>query len=136
MPIPKDKKKFSLWVHEETLKNVDELYKSDNCISRSEFIEKAILFYVGYLTAKDEKSYLPNILLSTMKAISDESDNRIGRMLFKMSVEMAITMNIIASEYEIDELSLDRLRGECVQEVKRLNGGFSFKDAVEWQHGE
>ena len=25
------------------------------------------------------------------------------------------------------------LRGECVQEVKRLNGAFSFEDAYRWQ---
>lgn len=134
MPIPKDKKKFSLWVHEETLKSVDELYKSDNCNSRSEFIENAILFYAGYLTAADHKSYLPNMFISTMKAIVDESDNRTGRVLFKLAVEMAITMNIIAADHEIDDITLERLRGECVQEVKRLNGDFSMKEAMDWQH--
>ena len=125
MPVPKDKKKFSLWVHEETLKSVDELYKSDNCISRSEFIENAILFYAGYLTANNHKSYLPNMFISTMKAIVDESDNRTGRVL----------LNIIAADHEIDDITLERLRGECVQEVKRLNGDFSMKEAMEWQHG-
>lgn len=136
MAVPKDKKKFSLWVHEETLKSVDELYKQDNCISRSEFIEKAILFYVGYLTAANDKSYLPNMFLSTMKAIVDESDNRTGRALFKLAVEMAMLMNIVAADHEIDAFALERLRGECVQEVKRLNGNFSMRDAMEWQHGE
>ncbi|MEG1887825.1 MAG: hypothetical protein RR177_06805 [Oscillospiraceae bacterium] len=135
MPIPKDKKKFSLWVHEETLNSVDELYKYDNCSSRSEFIENAILFYAGYLTANNHKSYLANMFISTMKAIVNESDNRTSCVLFKLAVELAITMNIIAADHEIDDITLERLRGECVQEVKYLNGSFRFDDAVDWQKG-
>jgi len=42
-------------------------------------------------------------------------------------------MNILASMQDIDDITLQRLRGECVREVKRLNGSFSFEDAVEWQ---
>lgn len=135
MAIPKDKQKFALWVHPESLQSVHEMYRSDNCKSKSEFIEKAILFYVGYLTAGDQKSYLPNMFVSTMKSIVAESDNRTSRVLFKLAVELAVTMNIIAADHQIDPVSLERLRGECVQEVKRMNGSFSFDDAVEWQQG-
>ena len=135
MPIPKDKNKFPLWAKPETLASVKEIYKSDNCRSQSEFIEKAILFYIGYLAADEPKSYLPNMFLSTMKGIVAESDNKTSRVLFKLAVELAITMNIIAADHQIDEVTLDRLRGECVQEVKRLNGSFSFDDAVDWQKG-
>ena len=42
-------------------------------------------------------------------------------------------MNIVAATQEIDKLTLERLRGECVKEVKRLNGAFSMEDAVNWQ---
>ena len=46
-----------------------------------------------------------------------------------------MTMNIIASANEIDRETLTKLRGECVKEVKRLNGSFSFDDAYDWQKG-
>lgn len=42
-----------------------------------------------------------------------------------MAVEIAIVENLLAASQDIDPLSLERLRGECVKEVKRLNGGFS-----------
>lgn len=129
------KRKFALWVKESSLDLVRKLYKDDNCSSQSEFIEKAILFYAGYLLAEENKSYLPNIVTSTLKSIVAESDNRQNRMLFKLSVEMAMMMNVIASIQDIDKLSLNRLRGECVKEVKRTNGSFSFDDAVDWQRG-
>lgn len=76
MPKPKDKEKFPLWAKPETLKSVKEIYRSDNCRSQSEFIEKAILFYLGYLTADQPKSFLPNMFISTMKSIVTESDIR------------------------------------------------------------
>lgn len=133
MPAPKDKYKFALWLYPETLDKVKDLYKRDGCRTKAQFIEKAIRYYVGHLTADDEVSYLPNALLSNLKSIVAESDNRQNKMLFKLAVEMAMMQNIVASMQEIDLISLARLRGECVKEVKRLNGAFSYEDAVEWQ---
>ena len=133
MPIPKDKYKFALWLYPETLEKVRELYRRDDCRSKSEFIEKAIRFYIGHLTAGDGSSYLPNMFLSNMKSIVAESDNRQNRMLFKLAVEIAILQNLVAADMEVDPVSLERLRGECVKEVKRLNGTFSFEDAYAWQ---
>lgn len=136
MPIPKDKQKFPLWAKPETLQSVKEIYQSDNCRSQSEFIEKAILFYIGYLTADRPKSYLPNMFLSTMKSIVRESNNRTGRLLFKMSVELSMLLNVAASMWDIDKSELARLRGNCIEEVKRINGTISFDDAVDWQQGD
>ena len=65
----------------------------------------------------------------------DSSDTRQNRMMFKLAVEIAIVQNLIAATQDIDPVSLERLRGECFKEVKRLNGGFSFEDALAWQKG-
>lgn len=133
MPLPKVKKKFALWLHPQTLEEISEAYAADNCRSKSEFIEKAVKFYLAHLDAKNESSILPNAFLSAMKGMLSESDNRISRLLFKIAVELAMTMNVAAASCNINRESLSRLRGECVQEVKRLNGAFSFEDAYRWQ---
>ncbi len=130
-----NKKKFPLWIYPETLESVEKLYREDDCRSKSEFIEKAVQFYCGYLTSEDKNGYLPSVVTSTLKSIVAESDNRQNRMLFKLAVEIAMMQNILASSQEIEPMSLERLRGECVKEVKRLNGSFSFEDAVDWQKG-
>ena len=41
------KRKFALWIRPSLLEEVDSLYESDNCASRSEFMEKALRFYMG-----------------------------------------------------------------------------------------
>ena len=128
-----NKKKFPLWAYPDTLEKVEEHYREDNCRSQSEFIEKAVNFYIGYLTSEDKKGYLPSVVTSTLKSIVAESDNRQNRMMFKLAVEIAIMQNLVALQQDIDPLSLERLRGDCVKEVKRLNGSFSFEDALDWQ---
>jgi len=47
-----NKKRFPLWMYPSTQQRVQELYEKDNCKSQSEFIEKAIRFYIGYLSAE------------------------------------------------------------------------------------
>ena len=75
------------------------------------------------------------MVTSTLKSIVAESDNRQNRMMFKLAVEIAIVQNLIAATQDIDPVLLERLRGECVKEIKRLGGGFSFEDALNWQKG-
>ena len=135
MAVPLGKRRMDVYLFPETIEKIKELYGQADCRNRSEFIEKAIRFYVGYLTAEDKSSFLPNMFLSNMRSIVYESDNRQNKLLFKLAVEMALMMNLLAYQFEIDEISLSRLRGECVKEVKRLQGSFSMEDALEWQRG-
>lgn len=129
------KRKFALWIRESSLDMTKEFYLKDNCGSQSEFIEKAIIFYCGYLASGEHNQYLPNVITSTLKGIVAESDNRMSRMLFKIAVELAVMQNVVAATNEIDEVTINRLRGECVKEVKRLNGSLSFDEAIDWQKG-
>ena len=127
------KRRFQLWIKPSTLEQADRFYRQDNCASKSEYIEKAVLFYSGYLSSNQSQDYLASIIPSTVKGIVDESANRMGRLLFKMAVELAVTENILAAVCEVDQQELKRLRGQCVQEVRRTNGMLSFEDALRWQ---
>ena len=55
-------------------------------------------------------------------------------MLFKLAVEMAIMMNVLAAFCDVEEGSLANLRQECINEVKRINGTLGFEDAYHWQN--
>lgn len=133
MPVPRGKKQLTVWVQPETAEKVKEIYKQADCRSHSEFVERAIRFYAGYVTAKDKANYLPNMFLSNMRGIVRESDTRQNRMLFKIAVEMAMVENILANLNNFDPVAVERLRGACVEEVKGINGTLRFEDAVDWQ---
>ena len=127
------KRKFALWIRPSLLEEVDSLYQKDNCASRSEFMEKALQFYIGYLACSHAQDYLAHVIPATVKGIVDESSNRMGRLLFKMAVELAVIENILAAVCEVDQQELRRLRGQCVEEIKRTNGIISFEQALQWQ---
>ena len=107
-------------------------YQEDNGSSQSEFIKKAICFYAGYVANEQNSNYLLNIVVSTLKGIVAESDNKQNRMLFKRSVEMAMMTNLTAASTDVDKIILQRLCGECANEFKRLNGSLSFEVALDW----
>ena len=59
-----DKQKFALYITPQSMDTVNMLYKSDNCSSRSEFIEKAVKFYTGYICASKSVNYISPLLTS------------------------------------------------------------------------
>ena len=133
MAVPRGKKQLTVWVQPETTEKVKEMYKQADCRTRSEFVERAIRFYVGYLTAENKANFLPNMFLSNMRSIVRESDTKQNRMLFKIAVEMAMIENILANLNNFDPVAVERLRGVCVEEIKGINGTLRFEEAVDWQ---
>ena len=131
----KGKRKFALWIRQSALDEVARWYEADNCSSQSEYIEKAVLFYTGYLASEKSQDYIAQTLSSTLRGMLSESESRISRMLFKLTVELSMTMNIIAATHAISQSQLRELRATCVNEVKRTNGSYSLKDAVDLQKG-
>ena len=128
----KNDRDVRVMVHDKSslLEEVDSLYESDNCASRSEFMEKALRFYMGYLNCNRSQDYLAQVIPSTVKGIMDDTANRMGRLLFKMAVEQAVTENILAAVCEVDPQDVTRLRGQCIEEIRKTNGMISFEEAL------
>ena len=135
MEKPDKKVRFALYVNQSALNLVDENVEKDNCLSKSEFIENAIRFYVSYLSSNTNIPYLSTVVMSTMEALLKENTNRLSKLLFKLAVELAITMNVVAANQGVDKEVLNSLRGECIKEVKKTNGIFTFDEADNWQKG-
>ena len=130
------KNRIPLWLYPSTIESMDALLQKENCKSRSEFIEKAIRFYSGYISAEDGMKFLPTAITSAMSGIVSTSENRMARLIFKLAVEMSMMMNILASTAEVDENTLRRLRGKCVNDVKKSVGAVTFEDVAKFQKGE
>ena len=134
MAVPKEKERFVIYLYPETLDKIKELYRADDCHSRSQFVEKALRFYIGHLIAGDDASYLPTARLSNMKSIVAESENKISKTFYKVAVELAMVQNAFAySHKDITAESLAELREAVESVVKSTNGMLKLEDAVEWQ---
>ena len=128
-----NKIKFPLWIYPQTKEDVKNHYKYDNCKSQSEFIEKAISFYIGYLDEERSVSYISPMITETVKATIKGTEQRLSRLIFKVVVELGKISNILAAVNDIDDETIRQLQAMCVNEVRKINGIISYEDAVEIQ---
>lgn len=129
----KNKVKFALWIYPQTMKDVKVHYRDDNCKSQSEFIEKAVKFYIGYLDEEKSIDYISPMITETVKATIKGTEQHITRLLFKVAVELGKLSHMIAAINEIDSETLKSLHTMCVNEVRKINGIIDYEDAVEYQ---
>ena len=128
-----NKVKFPLWVYPETLKDVEIHYRNENCKSQSEFIEKSIKFYIGYLDEEKSVNYISPMITETVKAQIKGTEQRLARLIFKVAVELGKLSHMTAAMNDVDDETLKSLHAMCVTEVRKINGIIDYEDAVEYQ---
>ena len=101
--MPDEKVRFQMRISPETDQKIAAAMKLANSQSKNEFVENALIFYCGYLSAKNSDDFLPPALISAMRGTMQDSENRIARLLFKMTVELSMMMNVLAVGLEIKD---------------------------------
>ncbi len=117
------------------LRRVDEAIGKTSARSRSEFIADALEFYIAWLHSEETGKVLTPALESVISGRIGDTENRIARVLFKQSVELAMLMHVVAATHSIRPEDVEALRKMCVSEVSKINGKFHFDDAVKLQKG-
>lgn len=132
------KQRFGLKIYPETLEIVDTLFEHDNCKSRSEFIEKAVRFYCGYLLNKEHTAteFIAPQLATLTEGIVKGTEQRLSRAMFKIAVELGAITHMLAAVHDIDDDTMIKLRAMCTDEVKRINGIINFEKAVRYQRSD
>ncbi len=128
-----EKNRHTVWLSDEAWNEVKKHYHEDNCTKQNEYIEKAIRFYSGYLDAEHADSYLPRVLSEVLEGKLNALGSRIGKLLFKLSVEESIMEQIVAYGFDIDLDTLKKVRVNCIKDVKETNGEIDFEDALKFQ---
>ena len=132
------KVKFTIYIFPETMKTIDSLYKADNCVSKTAFIEKAIRFYCGYLLQNKPEliDYLAPQICTITDGIIKGSEQRLARAIFKLAVEVGVQSHVLAAISRYDETALFKLRSMVTEEVRRINGIINFENSVRFQRRE
>lgn len=133
--VTAEKIKFPLYIFPDTMEKVEMLYEIDDCRSKTEFMEKAIRFYCGYLLNREHTAteFLAPQLSVITEGIVKGSEQKLSRALFKLAVEVGALTHMVAAINDIDDDTLKKLRIMCVDEVKRINGIINFEKAVRYQ---
>ena len=127
------KKRTAIWIDPNVIHRMDSWLEADNCKTRSEFIEKALRFYMGYLATEDTSAFLSRALVDTLRGILRDNTNRLSTLLFKWCVELNMMGHTIAAHFRADPVNRRELRAYAVDEVKRTNGKIRFDDALDQQ---
>lgn len=127
--MAEEKTRIHTRISPDTKRKMELSMPSANCRSQNEFVEEAIRFYSDHIISQAVTDFLAPALVSALRATIQGSENRIARLMFKETVELNM-MNVLAIGLEIDDTQMDRLRGQCIQEVKRSNGSITFKDVA------
>ena len=106
-----------------------------NATSKTDFVRKAVAFYIGYIRQQKNINYLAPMLAGAIKSEVRSLGKDVCEMLFKLAVEMGINSNITAAVNDIEDESLENIRRNVAQEIARVNGILTFEDANEWQNG-
>ena len=97
-----EKTKFSIRVDTDLVELADTYIRSSTVKNRTELIENALRFYLGFLTAQKAEDYLLQSLSSVMTGTVQDSENRLARMDFKIAVELSKLSQVIAYSHDID----------------------------------
>lgn len=111
---------------------VDKNLKSANCRYRNEYIDKAILNYSGQIAEQENNQYLYTKAASLLRSIIEESDHRTEKIVFKLAVEIAMMMHLIARSQNVSQEDMDWLRAKSIEDIKGTNGTLKFDDIYWW----
>ena len=122
-----------VWLDAGLVPRMDGWLKADNCKNRSEFINKALRFYMGYLGTEDNTAYLSKAILTAIQGTLDDNNNRLCRIIFKWAVELNMLCHTIAALFRTDPIHTRELRAYAVDEVKRTNGQLRLEQKLRTQ---
>ncbi len=132
------KEKFALYLTPEKKAVLERRYQEDGSRSLTAFIERAVDFYLDYLSANDAELFLPTALKSYVDGRLGQMEDRMSALLYKQAVEQDMVAGILADAYQFSEEDLKRHRAKSISNVKKTNGRVSLDQRVRevWEEGD
>ena len=129
------KEKFPLYLSPEKKAILERRYQEDGSRSITAFIERAVDFYLDYLSANNAGLFLPTSVQSYLDGRLDQFENRMASLLFKQAVALDMGMSTLADCVKLDKEYLRRRRTNSIANVKRTNGRLRFEQIAKDANG-
>lgn len=126
-----NKEKYAFWLTPEAKKMVESDVVLGNCGSQSEFVEKAVRFYDGYLKAQNAGAFLPHAVADVLEGTLGVFANRMAKLLFNLTVEHNIINHLLAADVDMTREDYNKMRGNSVREINSTRGTISLKDVIQ-----
>ena len=132
------KERFAFYLTPEKKAILERRYQEDGSRSMTAFIERAVDFYLDYLSANDAGLFLPTSIKSYLDGRLGQLEERLSSLAFRQAVEQDMVAGILADAYQFSDEDLRRRRAESVNNVKKTNGRVSLEQRVRgaWEEGD
>ena len=124
------KERFAFYLTPEKKAILERRYQEDGSRSMTAFVERAVDFYLDYLSANDAGLFLPTSIKSYLDGRLGQLEERLSSLAFRQAVEQDMVAGILADAYQFSDEDLRRRRAESVQNVKKTNGHISLEQRV------
>ena len=100
----------------------------------SEFVRDAIDFYVEWTNRESSEKFLTPALESVVRGIVKDSEDRISRLLFKLSVDVDMLARITYHDHDYSFEEWKSVREDSIRRVSDTNGTLHLGENTEaWQ---
>ena len=124
-----------VYIDRKTLDDIEASLPAADCRSRNEFINKAVSHYLVSIRSKQISELISSSLEAVIAAKIKDTENRLARVIFKQSVEIAMLVHIIAGLNNVSPERVNGLRQMCADHVSKLGGKYRLEDIVDFQSG-
>lgn len=116
------KGRYNFWLYPETSEKIDSTMKLANCSSRSEFLEKAIDFYTGYLHSDSDQEYLGATIKNLLESMVSVLRRNTSEAFLRSSASTMFLAALIAPLCNTEAEELNDMYAWAVRKVKETNG--------------
>ena len=132
------KERFAFYLTPEKKVILERRFQEDGSRSMTAFVERAVDFYLDYLSANNSGLFLPTSIKSYLDGRLGQLEERMSSLAFKQAVEQDMVAGILADAYQFSEDDLQRRRAESINNAKKTNGRISLDQRVRevWEEGD
>ncbi|MFI3327403.1 MAG: hypothetical protein R3Y35_14715 [Clostridia bacterium] len=135
MKNKENKIRIATWIEPDSIRKMENYMADENVDNQSQFINKAVSFYLSYLSSKDSTEFLSDVLLGAIDGTLNQCEKRISNNIFRLAVEESIMMNLLSYHLELPEEAVERTRARCMKSVLEMDNQIRYEDALKHQKG-
>ena len=97
------KERFAFYLTPEKKAILERRYQEDGSRSMTAFVERAVDFYLDYLSANDAGLFLPTSIKSYLDGRLGQLEERLSSIAFRQAVEQDMVAGILADAYQFSD---------------------------------
>lgn len=120
--------KAGLAISSKHLQLIDDSLRLADVRSRNDFVEEAVSFYAGYLTAKQNPAFFEEMFTSSAEKKMTAVGNKLSREQYKVATFLTAIAHILVDNLNLPSSYLKETHEKSMKEVQHMRGTMRLTD--------